>query len=54
MITITPHHNGLTLSVIYKGQYYKRIYIFHTRREAIEDFREYVRETHKEIYGNRN
>ena len=48
-ITMTPQRNGLLLSIIYKGQYYKKLYLGYTRAEAKQDFKEYVKEENGKI-----
>lgn len=42
-ITVTRQHNGTLLSTIHKGQYFKKLYIGYSLKEAKRDFRQFVR-----------
>lgn len=41
-ITVARQHNGTLLSTIHKGQYFKKLYIGYTLKEAKRDFRHFV------------
>ena len=48
-ITVTPQHNGLRLEGTYRGNYYHKLYIDYSAREAKHDFRQYVRDQDAKI-----
>lgn len=35
---------ALVITAMYRGEYYRRSYLFYTRREAMRAFRAYVKE----------
>lgn len=39
-----PHNGHLILTTIHKGEYLKQVYIDYPKREALQLFRQYVRE----------
>jgi hypothetical protein len=44
-ITVERQQNGsLLLSTVFNGLYLKKVYLFHSTRSAMADFRKYVRE----------
>jgi hypothetical protein len=42
-ITVTRQHNGTLLSTIHNGQYFKKLYIGYSLKDAKREFRQFVR-----------
>ena len=43
-ISVERTHNGLVLSTMHNGYYVHRLYQGYTKREAIEAFKDYLKE----------